>query len=157
MIWIPLHSLYCNALYCTLRWREWHGRRITVGLPEGIHRLRCKTKCSSVRLIQVKVRPHLTIFLQCWSVLWWTEHAAPEQVTRCHIMSYNVMSCHVMSCHVMRCDVMLCYVMLWWWFMLYAAMYLSISANRLELGLACPYQYFTRVLFFWLHCSSMSV
>ena len=83
-------------IYYILRWREWWQRRNVNGLPEGIHCLCCWEKCSPVRLLQVEVRPHLSVFLQRWTLLRWTEHAAAQQVTSCAVMSCNVMLCNAM-------------------------------------------------------------
>lgn len=80
-------------IYCMQRWREWWQRRNVNGLPEGVHCLRCWEECSSVRILQVEVRPHLTVFLQRWTLLRWTEHAAAQQVTA---MPYFVLSYRVL-------------------------------------------------------------
>ena len=94
-------------IYYILRRREWWQRRNVNGLPEGIHCLCCWEECSPVRLLQVEVRPHLSVFLQRRSLLRWTEHAAAQQVTSCDVMSCHAMSCYVMLCHISSCRIVM--------------------------------------------------
>jgi hypothetical protein len=53
---------------------------IAAALPDRLHRARDRKPSAPVRLLSVKVGPHLSLLLQCWALLWWSESVDALQV-----------------------------------------------------------------------------
>lgn len=76
--WTVDSITYCFTCHHLLR--RHRGQRRSASLPEGVYRVRCGQERSSVRILQAEVRKDLSLFLQCRTVLWRSQHVVAEQV-----------------------------------------------------------------------------